>query len=234
MTEPQITITPDEDTTTNPPAPPATPPSPPAPPPPGEGLTPEATAAELAEARRQAAKYRTERNEDREKVQQMEQRWNAIAKAFGVGDEVETDPAKIQSQLEQEQVGRRQERLENLVLRNSIKLNADPELTWSHLFASGALNGVDISSAEAATQVSEQVQAAMEAYPKLKADYGVSPPPPAAVNVGGGSNPPGGGAEPPLPDKNPWAKETFNLTEQWAIMQADKDLADRLRRAAQA
>jgi hypothetical protein len=47
--------------------------------------------------------------------------------------------------------------------------------------------------------------------------------------VGGGG---GGGGDLRKGERNPWAKETFNMTEQGAIYKADPARAERLAKAA--
>lgn len=194
----------------------------------GGGLTQEATAAELAEARREAARYRNERNTFQ---QQFDQLRNGLQQALGLGDQGNQDPDQLQSQLNQTQANFRRERLQNVALTQSLQHGADPALTWAHLFASGALDDVDINDAGLVDAVGNQVQAAMQANPKLRADFEAQAQTQNTENVGGGSNPPSGG-EDPLPDVNPWKQETFNLTEQARITTETPDLANRLKRAA--
>ncbi len=197
-----------------------------------QGLSPEAMASELAEARREAAQYRTQRNQFEQQAtqfqQQFEQMRNGFAQALGLGGQEEQDPQQLQNQLQQTQGQFRRERLQNVVLMDSLRQGADPGLTWAHLFASGDLDDVDINASDFREQVSQRVEAAMQATPKLKADY--APPQPS---VGGGSNPANAQPE-PLPEVNPFKRESFNLTEQARITKADPDLARRLQNAAKA
>ena len=195
-------------------------------------LSPEATASELAEARREAAKYRNERNTFEQQAtkfqQDFEQMKNGFAQALGLGGQDEQDPQQLQSQLQQTQGQFRRERLQNVVLMDSLSQGADPGLTWAHLFASGDLDNVDINAGDFREQVSQRVRAAMESMPKLKADYA-----PLQRDVGGGSNPPNNHQE-HLPDVNPYKRETFNLTQQACIEAENPDLARRLENAAKA
>ena len=197
-----------------------------------QGMTPEQLQAEVVRLRNESANYRTKSNgfeQQATKFQQdFEQMKNGFAQALGLGGDDKQDPAQLQNQLQQTQGQFRRERLQNVVLMDSLSQGADPGLTWAHLFASGDLDNVDINASDFREQVSQRVLAAMESTPKLKADY-ASP----QKNVGGGSNPANGHDE-PLPDVNPWKKETFNLTKQAQILRDKPDLARRLQNAARA
>lgn len=200
----------------------------PGPNPGGSGLDPDAMERELAEARREAARYRTERNQDREQMENFRQ---GIARALGIGDQGNPDPQQLQSQLQESQAQTRRMTLQNAVLTDSLSQGADPSLTWAHLFASGALDNIDIAAEDFAGQITQQVQTAMQANPKLAADY--QPTTQQRPNVGGGSNPANGGGN-QSPEKNPWSKEHWNLTEQGRIMMADPQLGLKLKQAADA
>jgi hypothetical protein len=195
----------------------------------GDGQKPETFDRQYVESlRRENASYRTKANE-------LENQFNTfrsgIAKALGIEQE-EPDPKTLQQQLDAERNQTRRFRLQNTVLTNSLRQGADPELMWAHLYASGTLEDIDLSSADANQQIAAAVEQAMGINPKLKADFQGQPqqgqPPP---NVGGGSNP-----APPtddgLPERNPFSKEHWNLTEQGRLVSADPMLADRLRKAA--
>ncbi len=70
--------------------------------------------------------------------------------------------------------------------------------------------------------VKEALERAVDAYPILKGERKQS--------VGRGANP--GGTT--TADRNPWFRDTFNLTEQGRILREDPDLAQRLKAAAKA
>lgn len=187
----------------------------------------------VTELRNENATYRTRANQAETERGNFEQQFNdlrqGLARALGVGDdEKEPDVGQIQSQLQETQSQFRRERLQNVVLRRSLQNNADPELTWAHLYASGALDSLDVNSSELSGDVTTQIQAALEAVPKLAVNYSPAPP-----NVGGGSNPSTDDQD-TLGERNPWTQEHWNLTEQAQILTKDRNLGERLQKAAKA
>lgn len=137
---------------------------------------------EIAKLRREAAKYRTERNELRNEFDTFKAK---VGKALGLGDDGEEDPAEkvsaVQSQL-------RQERLENSVHRVAPKLDADPELVWALALAQNRLDGFDTEDKSSLDgEISKVVKELVEANPRLK----VEPTP----SKGGGAEITGGGGQ---------------------------------------
>lgn len=174
--------------------------------------------------RQEAAQNRTRANEQQ---QQFEQLRNGLAQALGMGDQNQ-DPAQLQNQLQQTQQQYRRERLQNAVLTTSLGQNADPGLTWAHLYASGALDNIDITAADFSQQVTSQVQAAVQANAKLAADYS---PNTSTGDVGGGSNPPNINQQ--TAERNPWKKDTFNMTDQGRILNDNPAVAKQMMEAAE-
>lgn len=175
--------------------------------------------------RNEAASYRTERNNLRSEFDQLK---TGLAQALGIGGQDNQDPAQLQNQLQQTQQQFRRERLQNAVLTTSLAQNADPSLTWAHLFASGALDNIDISAGDFSQQIQSQVQTALAANPKLAADFS---PQNQAGNVGGGTNPPNVNQQ--STDRNPWKRDTLNMTEQGRILNDNPALAKQMMEAAE-
>jgi len=175
--------------------------------------------------RQEAAQHRTQRNQLQ---QQFDSLRSGLAQALGI--EQNDDPQQLQNQLQQTQQQYRRERLQNVVLNTSLQQNADPSLTWAHLYASGALDNIDINAGDFADQIASQVQAAVSANPKLASDYAPGQQGAETGNVGGGSNPANAGDQ--IPDKNPFKAETRNLTEQGRIINENPVLAKQMMQAA--
>lgn len=127
----------------------------------------DALQAELDKARRETAKYRTERNEHRDRVAALEQQVQQIAKAVG-GDGDDPDPEKLALQLTEAQTKYRQERLRNEYLAAAVAEGADIDLTWPYLVGSGAFDDLDVTADDFATKVAAVVKKAVESNPKLK------------------------------------------------------------------
>lgn len=181
---------------------------------------------EIRRLRDGEARYRTERNQEREHNENFKK---AVAKALGIdtGEEA-LDPEKLQGDLQQERNESRNAKTQLAFYKAASKHNADADLAWAHLYANGVFEGLDPASEDFSEKVEQSVQAALETYPKLKADY--TPP---TQNVGGGSNPAADTQE-VLPEVNPWSTEHFNLTEQARVLRETPDLARRLQNAAKA
>lgn len=111
------------------------------------------------------------------------------------------------------------------LIRAEIKaLCLDPEINIIDADAAYKLmdlSAVTIDAQGSVTGAKEALTALLTAMPFLKRQ--------AAANVGGGSNPPGGGND---PAKNPWATDSFNLTEQARILREDPARAQQLQAAA--
>lgn len=142
---------------------------------------------ELEKVRKEAAKYRTERKSYAEQIESLKAQ---IAKALGLKGDEPPDPDKLAKELESVRTRYRRERLRNALYRQASRLEADPELTWAVLYASGDLDNLDVDEEDFESQVAERVQAALEAHPKLKVT-------PTKPGVGGPTNPgPDGGNKP--------------------------------------
>ncbi len=162
-----------------------------------EGVKPEGQeeAPDLAKLRREAANYRTQRNEFKtaaesaaaEKAEAEKQRDELTAilaginKALNPGVDEVPDPAKLAEQLSAAQAettrvaAEKDQAIRNLTIRASLpsalaKANADPGLTEAVLTANGALSKLDPSSDTFAADLESAVAAAMEANPRLKVD----------------------------------------------------------------
>lgn len=196
-----------------------------------QGLSDEATRAELKRARDEAAKYRTER---KQLGDQLEGFKDAIAKALGLKED-EQDAEQVSGQLTEMTGKYREERIKNAFYVEAFHQGADVELAWAHLFASGVLNDIDVDDESYRQEVATRLEAALEKYPKLKADFAPSAQDEQQRNVGSGSNPPGGGDSHPedeLFKRNPYTREHRNLTKQAQIEKDNPGLAKRLQDAA--
>jgi hypothetical protein len=188
---------------------------------------------ELADVRKEAAKYRTERNQY---TQQLDAFKDSIAKALGLKEDEQASAEQVSGQLNDMTSKYRSERIKNAFYVEAYKQGADVDLAWAHLYASGALNGIDVDGDDFQETVGAQLGAALEKHPKLKADY--KPPEleqEKPRNVGSGSNPGGQGDSHPedeLFQRNPYSLEHRNLTKQGQIERDTPDLAQRLQKAA--
>ncbi|MGL5829454.1 MAG: hypothetical protein ACRC0L_07785, partial [Angustibacter sp.] len=129
------------------------------------GMTPEQMQAEITRLRNESGRYRTERNNQRDNAGQLQQQFDqmrqGMARALGLEND-EPDAGELQGQLQTTQAQYRRERLQNVVLVDSLSQNADPSLMWAHLFASGALDDLDINGGDFAETVNRRVKDAME------------------------------------------------------------------------
>jgi len=138
-----------------------------------DGLDEAGLRTELARARKEAAKYRTEGKKNSERVTALESQMKSIAKALGQ-DGQDPDPEQLQRQLGEERARFRQERLRNLVTSAAGKEKADAQLAWALLHASGDLDNVDIAADDLDEQIAQRVKAAVEGNPRLKLDDGAA------------------------------------------------------------
>ena len=127
--------------------------------------------SELAKARKEAAKYRTERNAMQTKVSELEGQLKNIAKGLGLGDDKNPDPEKLTTELAQAKDRYRKERLHNAYLRAAAKAGADVDLTWHVLSGSGDIDNIDVDGDSLDADMSERIKAAVTANPKLKGVY---------------------------------------------------------------
>lgn len=130
--------------------------------------TPEQLLRERNEARKDAYKYRTERNADRERMGTLENQLSGIAKALGLESDT-PDPDELQKQLTQKDQELRTLRVESAFTKSAAKADADAELTLAVLDRQGALRDLDPSADDFQSQLDRLVKAAVEANPKLKA-----------------------------------------------------------------
>lgn len=145
----------------------------------------DAALKELERARKEAAKYRTEKNEKDGKVKDLEKQFEAMKKGLAklVGlEKDEPNPEELTGKINELTAKYRQERLQNRFNKIAGKNEADADLTWAYLFANGKLNDLDVEADDFETKLVERVQEALEANPKLKAT-------PQKPGVGAGTNP---------------------------------------------
>lgn len=149
--------------------------------------------SELAKVRREAAKYRTERNEFKTNAEtaaaavaaaekqrdELTAILAGINKALNPGVDETPDPAKLTEQLTAAQAetarvaAEKDQTIRNLTIRAALpsvlsKASADPSLTEAVLTANGALAKLDPSSDSFAADLASAVAAAMENNPRLK------------------------------------------------------------------
>ena len=117
--------------------------------------------------RDEAARYRTERNEFKSKVDQLSEQVSKfsgletlIKKSLGEAE----DPAKVIDSLKSEN---HKLKLQHNFSRISKQLEADEELTYAALHAKGKLDGIDPTDEKALTAL---VGEAIESNPKLRAN----------------------------------------------------------------
>jgi hypothetical protein len=127
-------------------------------------LDPEAMAKEMEKARKQAAKYRTERNAERERIGSLEEQNKAILKALGISEDEDDDPEAKVAQLQAENRRLRSRQDFDRLARDA---GADEDLTWGFLLARGEIDTLDPDSDEFEKTVQELVTSALEAKPGL-------------------------------------------------------------------
>lgn len=134
----------------------------------GEGLDEAGLRAELERARKEAAKYRTERNAERDKIGQMESQLAGIQKALGIETE-QADPEALQAKLSERDSQLRDLKV-GMELRDIAgKHQADLPLLEAVLRSKGKLNGLDPESQSFAQDLEGLVTEAINGNPKLKA-----------------------------------------------------------------
>lgn len=131
--------------------------------------------------RDEAAKYRTERNEFKSKVDELSEQVSKfsgleslIKKSLGESE----DPAKVIDSLKSEN---HKLKLQHNFSRISKQLEADEELTYAALHAKGKLDGIDPTNEKELTKL---IGEALEANAKLRAE----PPRKAGDNGSEGNN----------------------------------------------
>lgn len=127
-------------------------------------LDPEVMRSEMDKARKQAAKYRTERNTEREKIASLEQQNQAILKALGIADDDEDDPSTKADQLSAEN---RRLRTQLSFTAHAREAGADEDLTWAYLLARGEIDALDPTSDDFDEVLQASIASALEAKPGL-------------------------------------------------------------------
>lgn len=128
---------------------------------------PEAAQKIVRDARAEAAKYRTERNESRTVQQQQADQIKAINKALGIeSDEPNADD--LQKTLDQREQQLRELKVENAFGRAAKEHSADEELTLAVLSRKGVLSGLDPDAEDFASKLSAAIKTEVDANPKLK------------------------------------------------------------------
>lgn len=128
-------------------------------------LDSDALRKELSKTRREAAKHRTERNAERERVTALESQNKAILKALGIADDDDNnDPSVEVEKLRQENARLRTRQSFDASAREA---GADEDLTWGYLLARGEIDALDPSSDDFAKTLQESIAAALEAKPSL-------------------------------------------------------------------
>ena len=134
-------------------------------------LDAEAMAKELEKARKQAAKYRTERNSERQRIQSLEDQNKAILQALGISSEEDDDPEARVAELQRENRRLRARQSFDVAAREA---GADEDLTWGYFLARGEIDALDPDSDDFAETLQASISAALEAKPGLAS----TPPPP--------------------------------------------------------
>lgn len=127
-------------------------------------LDPEVMRSEMEKARKQAAKYRTERNTEREKIASLEQQNQAILKALGIADDDEDDPSTKADQFSAEN---RRLRTQLSFAAHAREAGADEDLTWAYLLARGEIDALDPTSDDFDEVLQASIASALEAKPGL-------------------------------------------------------------------
>jgi len=133
----------------------------------GRDLDPAALRRELERARKEAAKYRTERKQWQDQLQQLR---DTVAKALGIKDDKEIEADKLAGELQQLKARYRQERLRGAFWRLADKLGADGELAYAYLYAAGDLDDLDVDAEDFEELLGQRIQSAIKANAKLRKD----------------------------------------------------------------
>jgi hypothetical protein len=155
---------------------------------------PERAARAIEAARGDAAAEKAKRQRAE---QESAERWKAIAKALGLGDDGKPDPAQLTEQLTTAQADARQRSVELAVYKAAGRLGGNPDaLLDSRTFLAGVA-GLDPADPGFAAGVEQAITAALAANPLLKTASGAdsTPPPAPAGRSGGEFNGGPGGAQ---------------------------------------
>lgn len=125
---------------------------------------------ELSDARKEAAGYRTGRNELRTEFDNLK---TGLAKALGLdSDDGEVDPQKLQAQIAERDQTLKTQQVELAAYRAAGKHGANPDaLLDSRSFLTAAA-GLDPSADDFATKLDDTIKQALEANANLKATPG--------------------------------------------------------------
>lgn len=129
---------------------------------------PEWVQKELSQARTEAARYRTERNSEREGKSTLENQIKAINKALGLESEG-PDIDGLQKTLADRENELRTLKVESAFAKAAKAHDADEELTLAVLTRKGLISSLDPSSEDFTKQLDAAVKAEVENNPKLKA-----------------------------------------------------------------
>lgn len=135
----------------------------------GQNLDEAGLQRELQRARDDAARYRTERNADREKLSTLQQQMDGIQSALGVGGN-ENDPKTLQQSLTQTQSELRDLRVRDALRDVADEAGADAKMVLPYLKGLGKLDGLDPSSDTLQADLLAMVREEVEKNPRLKAD----------------------------------------------------------------
>jgi hypothetical protein len=130
---------------------------------------------EFSKARKEAGKYRTERNGTAAELTTLKSQMAALHKHFGLADD--SDPAKIAeaATAERDKLAgeNRQLKIDAAFSAAASKHKADPELTLAVLRSGGALDKLDPANDTFTADLESAVKEAVEKNPKLKATQAV-------------------------------------------------------------
>ena len=117
----------------------------------------------LADARRDAAKYRTRSKEYKETKERLDKLEKGLKGIFGEGEDL--DPEKLKNKTQSLESELKAERVKNAVTIQAISEGLDPDLTIAYLQNKGSLKDLDHSDSES---VSAVVSKAAKDKPNLK------------------------------------------------------------------
>lgn len=187
-----------------------------------ESMTPDQMQAEIQRLRRENGSYRTDRNAERDRSQEIV---SAVSQALGVTQESAQDPQEVQRQLDARNQDYNRERARNQVYQAAMAQNADPSLAWALLYSENTLANANPDGEGFSDLVNAEVANLAQSNPRVRMDYS-----PQAQNAGGGgSNPP---ADESQTEENPWSEKHFNMTEQGRLLRDEPEKARRFKAAA--
>ncbi|TCS78777.1 phage scaffolding protein [Tepidibacillus fermentans] len=154
----------------------------------------------------------------KQQAEDLNKQLDDMKKQVKGNEELQNRIQELQTKLQESEGKIKDVSISAAIKMAAMKANAkDPDII-SMLIDKSKLNIKEDGSIEG---LDEQLQSIAESKAFLFGDV--------QTKIGGASNPPGG-ANPTV--KNPWAKETFNLTEQAKILKENPALAEQLKAAA--